>query len=98
MAFKMIGVETLYTIQISWFLMNTSKYFKTFFVNFKTLNYSYGQLPLTSSGTTITNRFGNLGFNSSINDNYLLFAVINGLIILTYLTGLIYRTILEKSI
>jgi hypothetical protein len=47
-AFKMIGVETLYTIQISWFLMSTSKYFKLFFSNFKALNYSYGQLSLTN--------------------------------------------------
>jgi hypothetical protein len=98
MAFKMIGVETLYTIQISWFLMNTSKYFKTFFINFKTLNYSYGQLPLTSEGSRLTSRFGNLGFTSSINDNYLLYAVANGLIIIAYIAVLTYKFFLSQRI
>lgn len=78
--------------------MNTSKYFKTFFINFKTLNYSYGQLPLTNEGYRLTSRFGNLGFTSSISDNYLIYAVLNALIIIAYIVIFIYKFCLNQRV
>jgi hypothetical protein len=63
-AFKMIGLETLFTIQIIWFVQASSKFYKSLFANFQSLNYAYGQLSTFFFGSEIitTSKFSNLGF------------------------------------
>jgi hypothetical protein len=94
-AFRMIGVETIYTVQISWFILTTSKYFKAFFFNFDALNYSYGQISPKKGGTDLSNRFGNLGFTDNIGDSFFLYAIVNGVIAFAYLGTAVYRFILN---
>lgn len=99
LSFKMIGVETIYPIQISWLLMNTSKYFKTYFFIFSELNNSYGQFHIaTTAGTTLKNNFAGLGFTSNINDNYMLYAATNGFIVFVYGSALLYKFYISQEV
>jgi hypothetical protein len=87
----MIGVETLITIQIGWVVQASSRQFATFFTNFQALNISYGQISFVSQGELLTTPFGNLGFTTSFNYNYLLYAIINGIVIIFYVCVHIFR-------
>ncbi len=62
-AYKLIGVQTLYTVQIVAVLLATSKNYNRFFVSLQNLNLSYGQFSsfMGDSASTGTN-FNKLGF------------------------------------
>jgi hypothetical protein len=83
----MIGVETIQTIQIIMSLQASTSYFNASFFNFKNLGFAYGQIStIFSAGQTIGNKFySNLGYESNMNHNYLIFSFINGIIILVFL-------------
>jgi hypothetical protein len=97
-AFKMIGVETIYPIQISWVLFSTSKYYRILFTNLNSLNYSYGQIPLLSYGELLSTRFGHLGFTTQLSDSYLLYSIVHTIIVALYAIGAVYRFKLKDQI
>ena len=98
-SYKMVGVETLYTIQIARLLQVTSKYHNSFFAQFKALNLCYGQISSFFSGSSLSKTtFGRLGFKLNFNDNFLILSVINGLAILSYVVALIYRLKLKSEV
>ncbi len=97
-AYRMIGVEALYTIQIVRVLQATSKYHMSFFANFETLNYSYGQFSSFFGSDPSDTNFGNLGFRTGLSDNYFLIALINTVAMLIYGSALAYRFKLKMDI
>jgi hypothetical protein len=99
LAYRMIGVETLYTIQITWIVQTTSKYYNSFFVNFEKLNLSYGQISHFTTGSNfVSSNFSKLGYRTDLNDNYLLLAIINGFTILLFCILFLYRLKLKLEI
>lgn len=98
-AFKMIGLETLFTIQIIWFTLATSKYYKATFAHLHNLNYSYGQISSFLGSDTEVSMAGykRLGFNGGISDILLLIIFDWGLFI-CYCGALIYRLIKKKKL
>jgi hypothetical protein len=91
----MIGVETLYTIQISWAMLATSEYYNRYLTVLSKLNYSYGQISQFSGGGNLNNNFSKLGFTNSLNGNYLILAILNAITILLYLSVTGYRFIVR---
>jgi hypothetical protein len=98
-SYKLVGVETLYTIQIARLLQVTSKYHNSFFAQFKGLNLCYGQIPSFFSSSSLSKTiFGRLGFKLNFNDNFMILSVINVLAIVSYVVALIYRFKLKSEI
>ena len=98
-SYKMVGVETLYTIQIARLLQVTSKYHNSFFAQFKALNLCYGQISSLFSGSSLSRTsFARLGFKVSLKDNFMIFAIINGVSIVSYGIALVYKAKLKTEI
>jgi hypothetical protein len=99
MSYKLVGVETLYTIQIARLLQVTSKYHNSFFAQFKGLNFCYGQISSFFSSSSLSKTiFGRLGFKVNFNDNFMILSVINALAIVSYVVAQIYRFKLKSEI
>jgi hypothetical protein len=64
LAYRMIGVETLYTLQIARLLQATSKYHTSFFANFHSLDTAYGQFASFFGSAASDTKFANLGFKA----------------------------------
>ena len=97
-AYRMIGVETLYTVQVSWYLLASDPYYKSFFIRFNNLNYCIGQFSFTIQGEKLKNNFGRLGLTDDLNDNFMVYAIFNGVFIALYATAFIFRSILKRNI
>lgn len=77
--YKMIGVETIQTVQIILNLQAASLYYKTLFSNFKGLNIAYGQISsfLPSNQSIKEPFYVNLGYQFDMNHNYAVLGILN---------------------
>lgn len=77
--YKMIGVETVQSVQIVLNLQAASLYYKTLFSNFKGLSIAYGQVSsfIPSSQPIKQSFYVNLGYQFDINHNYAVLGILN---------------------
>ena len=85
--YKMIGVETIQTVQIILNIQATSLYYKTLFFNFKGLSIAYGQVSsfIPSNQPIKQSFYVNLGYQLNMNHNYAILAILNVCFISAYI-------------
>lgn len=85
--YKMMGVETVQTVQTVLNLQAGSLYYKTLFSNFKGLNIAYGQVStfIPSNQSIKQSFYVNLGYKIDMNHNYAVLGLLNVGFIAAYL-------------
>ena len=87
MIYKMIGVETIQTIQCVLIYLATSKEFQIDYQPFQSLNLALGVLPSSYElNRGVSDQFyTNLGYDINLKFNFSCIAYINSIIIMLYL-------------